>query len=239
MMNKNIAILFLIFFQLSFIAEAQVRRQKNYRKFDEKLFHFGFTLGANTADFNVKYNPDLIFEDNLLRIDNRRQVGFNLGIVSSMNLVPKTLKLRFVPSLSFQERLFQFNYLREDNTVEVLDTRTESTYLDFPLLLKYRTFRYNNFAAYFLGGAQYSLDLATQMEADNGGPDPIVIINKHDWAWQVGTGVDFFLPYFKFGIEVKLSQGINNILIQDGTRFARHFSGLRSRVWWFSLTFEG
>lgn len=220
-------------------ADAQVRRNKNVRKFDDRLFHFGFTLGLNTSNFNVKYNTDLIFEDNLLRIDNRQQAGFNLGIVSSMNIIPSTLKLRFVPALSFQERLLQYTFLLPDNSVEVLDSRVESTYLDFPLMLKYRTFRYNNFAAYFLGGAQYSLDLASQVDVSNGGPDAIVIIQKDDWAWQVGTGVDFFLPYFKFGIEIKLSQGINNILVQDNTRFARHLNELRSRVWWISFTFEG
>lgn len=230
-----------IILQIVFVlcVDAQVRRQKNYREFDEKLFHFGFTLGANTANFNVDYSPDFEEEPNLLRIDNRQQIGFNLGIVSSMNIIPKTLKLRLVPSLSFQERLFQYTYRLENGNTEVLDKRVESTNLDFPLLLKYRTFRYNNFAAYFLGGGQYSLDLASQIDVDNGGPDPIIIINKHDWAWQVGTGVDFFLPYFKFGIEIKLSQGIRDVLIQDNTRFANHLSELKTRVWWISLTFEG
>lgn len=233
--------LLLILILLPLLSSAQLRKQKNYRDFDSKYFHFGFTLGFNTSDFQVKYNPDLLFDNNLLRIYNRRQAGFNLGIISSLNIFSKTLKLRFIPSLSFQERLFEFDYYDPSmpNSVDLRDARIESTYLDFPLMLKYRTFRYNNFAAYFVTGIQYSLDLASQIDINNGGPDPLIIIDKHDYAGQVGVGVDFFLPYFKFGIELKYSHGIKNILIQDNTRYARHLDELRSKVWWVSFTFEG
>lgn len=126
-----------------------------------------------------------------------------------------------------------------DQSIEQITKRVESTNLDFPVLLKLRTKRINNFAAYMVAGAQYSLDLATQKDVDNSGDDPIVKIKQHDWSAQIGGGFDFFMPYFKFGIELKFSQGFKNLLIQDETRYSRHIDKLYSKTWWLSLTFEG
>ncbi len=42
--------------------------------------------------------------DSLLVLEHQRQPGFNLGIVASLNVNP-FLSLRFLPTLSFQERI--------------------------------------------------------------------------------------------------------------------------------------
>jgi hypothetical protein len=55
----------------------------------------------------------------------------------------------------------------------------------------------------------------------------------------VGGGLDFFLPYFKFGCELKLSHGIPNVLIQDNSMYSSPIDQLRTKTWLFSLTFEG
>lgn len=212
---------------------------KNYPQFDRKKFHFGFALGFNTSDFRYTVNLDSSVTDSITNIEIRRQPGFNLGIISSWD-IHETVHLRFVPSISFQERLFTYQYYDLDKKEYLTrDNRLESTYLDFPLMLKLRTKRINNFAAYALGGFQYSLDLASQKDVDQSLGDPIVKIQQHDWAYQVGGGFDFWLPYFKFGIELKLSNGIKNVVIQDNTFFMDPLASLKTQVWWFSLTFEG
>ena len=38
----------------------------------------------------------------------------------------------------------------------------ESTLLDFPIYIKYKSERYNNFRSYVLFGIKYSLDIASQ-----------------------------------------------------------------------------
>lgn len=221
---------------ISLLGSAQ-KYGKNYPTFDRKKIHFGFTLGFNTSDFRYTLNADSSYADSITNIDIRKQPGFNLGIVSSWD-IHETVHLRFVPSLSFQERLFTYSYW-EKGEVKVKDNRLESTYLDFPLMLKLRTKRINNFAAYALGGIQYSLDLASQEDVDQSLGDPIVKIKKHDWQYQAGGGFDFWLPYFKFGIELKISNGIKNVAIQDNSFFMDPLGSLRTKVWWFSLTFEG
>ena len=77
------------------------------------------------------------------------------------------------------------------------------------------------------------------MDNQSGLADIIVKIGKNDWAYEVGGGFDFFLPYFKFGIELKQSFGLPNVLIQDNTEFSTPLHSLRSNVFMLSFTFEG
>lgn len=182
--------------------------------------------------------PDYTFSDSCLYVRTERQPGFNLGPLASLNFT-KNISLRFIPDISFQDRRIIYGFLKKDTTIEEVDRRVESTYINFPLNLKLRTDRVNNFAAYALGGFQWGIDMATQKGVNNVGNFTIVKIKDTDYAYQVGGGLDFFLPYFKFGLELKLIRGIPDLLIHDGTRYANPIDRMRSRVWLFSLTFEG
>ena len=242
MMKKSVYIL-LLFTSLTTLSFAQ-RREKpqNYRKFDQKALHFGFMLGVNTADFSIATKTNLLADYNTLYVQNDKQPGFQLGIITSLKLGHPSLRLRFIPSLSFQERVLNYRFVDpQDNTQFLAEDqeRIESTNLDFPLLLKYRTMRYNNFAAYIIGGGQYTLDLQTKADAAQSFKDPFIKINQHDFQGQVGAGLDFFLPYFKFGLELKMSHSFGNVLIQDNTVVSDPIDRLQNRVWWFSITFEG
>lgn len=96
----------------------------------------------------------------------------------------------------------------------------------------------DNFGAYALGGFNYSLDLASQHKVAPSTNDPIIRMKQHDFAYEVGGGFDFFLEYFKFGIELKLQNGVRNILIHDDTFYSSPLESLKPRIWWFSFTFE-
>lgn len=238
---KNIVFILLCFVSVGVFAQRR-EKPKNYRKFDEKALHFGFMLGVNTSDFTLTPKTDLLANYNLLSVQNKKQPGFQLGIITSLKLGSPTLRLRFIPSLSFQERILTYQFRDAVDTTLLLEPeveRVESTNLDFPLLLKYRTLRYNNFAAYIIGGAQYTLDLQTKANSSQSLKNPFIKINQHDFQGQIGAGLDFFLPYFKFGIELKMSHSFNNVLIQDNTVISSPIDRLQNRVWWFSITFEG
>ncbi|HIP37310.1 MAG TPA: PorT family protein [Crocinitomix sp.] len=237
-------VLNIVFVLFSLTTFAQVG--KNYPTFDRKKFHFGFALGINTSDFNYRFNLDSSKVDTVVGIDIKRQPGFNLGIVSSWN-INQVIHIRFIPSLSFQERLFTYSYKNPDyfkdieNEPRLLfrESRLESTTLDFPLMLKLKTKRIGNFAAYFLSGLQYSLDLATQSKVSPDLSNPIMKMKQHDYSYQFGGGFDFYMEYFKFAIEIKLSNGLRDVNVYDGTFFNGPITDLRTKVWWFSITFEG
>jgi hypothetical protein len=219
---------------------AQQKTLLNLGDFDEKKIHFGFSLGVNTSSFIMK--SDLSRSDSLIRLEVLPQSGFNLGIVTDLHLGP-LFDLRFIPTLSFGERRLEYTFLENTGKPStVLSKAVESTYLDFPLNLKYRSIRYNNFAAYFVGGFMYSYDLISQKDVINAKSniaETVIKLDNSNINYQIGVGFDFFLEYFKFSPELKMSYGVNNLIINDNTILSDPITSLRSKIFLLSFTFEG
>lgn len=236
-MKIKILIAYLILTTLTF---GQKYKQERYKNFDKKLFHFGFMLGINSSDFNVYQRNDAYSKYGLVALSNDGQPGGQLGILSTLKLGTPMLRLRFIPTLSFQERVLRYKSLDSLNFKKGIgEERINSTNLDFPLMLQFRTKRYNNFTAYALIGGQYSIDLQSQQDASQNYIDPFIKIKKNDFQGQIGGGVEFFAPYFKFGLELKYSQGFKNSFIQDWTPVSNPIDQLYNKAWWFSIIFEG
>ncbi len=235
---RQFLLIFLVF--CSSVAFSQRMKQERYKNFDKRLFHFGFMLGMNFSDFTVNPKIDAFQQYGLVSITNDSQPGGQLGILTTMKLGTPVLRLRFMPTLSFQERVLNYRSLDSLNFKKGIgEERVSSTNLDFPLMLQFRTKRYNNFTAYALFGAQYSLDLQSQEKAAQNFIDPFVKIRKHDFQGQIGGGVEFFAPFFKFALELKYSHGIRNTFIQDFTPVSNPIQSLYNKGWWFSIIFEG
>ncbi len=223
----------------SSVAFAQAKGRENLGGFDNRYYHFGFLLSANQSSFFVDYKPDFTFGDSLLGIDNVPQAGFNLALLASLNPI-KNVNLRFVPGLSFQDRGLNYTFLDTVGGVKTFLKRTESVWLQFPLYLKLRTNRVGNFAAYALAGGCYGIDMQSQKDVNEIVANKIVLkLQKTDLTIDAGGGVDFFLPYFKFGIEMKTCFGMRNLLIQENNKFTDPISKLRTRTFVLSLCFEG
>lgn len=223
-------------------AIAQIQKPKNYHRFDERLIHFGFMMGGNTADFRAYQKLDAFETYGLKSVTNKSSAGGQVGIVTTLKIGTLVVRLRFIPTLSFQERILNYTFVNPDTTSTAdyfNQERVNSTNLDFPLMWQFRTTRHNNFATYVLVGGQYSLDLQSQEDASQDFIDPYIKIKRHDFQAQLGGGVEFFAPYFKFGMEIKYSHGLINSFIQDGTPVSSPIEKLYNKVWWFSIIFEG
>ncbi|MDG1765853.1 MAG: porin family protein [Flavobacteriales bacterium] len=232
------AALAIVLLSIALGCSAQSQRMRNLPNFDMKKYHFGFLLSINSSDFAFQYKPDYTFADSLQGISNQAQSGFNLALLASLDLTPN-IHLRFLPGLSFQDRGLDYRFLRENEPVSILK-RTESVFLEFPLLLKLRTNRVNNFAAYGLIGGKYGREMQSQKDVNNLGGDEVIIrLRDNDFAMEVGGGFDFFLPFFKLSIEMKTAFGFQNLLIQEPTIFAEPLESLRTRMFVFSIAFEG
>jgi hypothetical protein len=240
MKRMKLFLTLLIFIVLGSSSYAQKFKQERYKNFDKRMFHFGFMLGFNSSDFTVYQDVNAYEQYGLKLLANDAQPGGQLGILTTMKLGTPVLRLRFIPTLSFQERLLRYTF--EDtvlNKDEIGEERVNSTNLDFPLMLQFRTKRLNNFAAYVLVGGQYSIDLQSQEKASQNYIDPYIKIRRNDLQGQIGGGLEFFAPYFKFGIELKYSHGFINSFIQDNTNIANPINKLYNKVWSLSLIFEG
>lgn len=255
-MKKAIIIitsLFVLTSTFSFEAMAQKRKILNLQTYDMQPYHFGFILGINHMLFSVRPVSNLsvmytdpakfpdIFVDSLsvLSVTSKPTPGFTIGILGNLRL-GKYGDMRFIPSLSFGERLLRYNILgfrNGDETYLDVSKSITSTFIDFPLEFRYKSKRLNNFRAYVLGGVKYTLDLASQKKQANADEITVKIL-KHDVSAEVGVGVEFYTTYFKFGTQVKMGYGLNNLIINEDNVYTNSIESLRSKVFLLSFTFE-
>ena len=236
MKSPNIFFLIALLLCVSFNSFGQRHKKpQNLPRYDFKKIHFGFTLGINSLNFNVNKNNNFLNNDTLLSMLSEDQKGFNLGIVSNLRL-GKYTDLRFIPTLVFGERILNYSFNNQSN-LPSQEKRIESTMIDFPFSLKYKSERYNNFRTYVMCGIKYSLDIASQSEIDDEGQE-LVKLNNHDIMIEGGFGIDFYLQYFKFSPQIKLSHGIINILTKDSTLYTETIKNLKTSSWMISFTFE-
>lgn len=174
--------------------------------------------------------------------------GFSVGIVGNLRLA-KYFDLRLIPTLSFGERRIMYKIVsqQEDpidgSITEVpknINSTTHSTFIEFPLQVKYRSKRYNNSTAYIIAGANYKLDMASQKKYydETSGRPKALSINRHDLAAEIGAGFDFYTGYFKLGVELKMSYGLLNVAKKDNYMFTNSFDNLRNKMFQLSFTFE-
>ena len=237
-MQKKIRyfIILLLFIGNNFSYGQRIKKPQNLVNYDFKKLHFGFTLGINELNFNVKKNSNTLTNDTLLTLLSNSQKGFNLGIVSNLR-IGKFTDLRFIPTLVFGERYLKYGFIDRNGTSEEKIKKIESTLIDFPIYIKYKSARYNNFRAYVIGGVKYSIDLASQNKINDEGQE-IVKLKKNDLMGEIGFGLDFYLEYFKFSPQIKLSHGFLNLISEDETVYTQSINFLSTKGWMISFTFE-
>jgi hypothetical protein len=216
---------------------AQKPKPENLRKYDRQWIHFGFLLGINSADFNVEPSANMRDFDSIYVVESQRESGFSLGIVANLRL-GQFFDLRTIPALSFSQRNLEYTIVGVHNQPYVVVKKIESTFLEFPLTLKYKSVRINNGRAYVLGGLRYSLDLASQKNVARE-DEELVKLNRDDFLYELGFGIDFYLKYFKLSPVIMLSLGMNNMLVKEEDNiFSASIDRLTSKLVQVSVTFE-
>jgi hypothetical protein len=186
-------------------------------------------------DFIAKMRPESDMKAEVVAL----KPGINIQIVTDYR--PATyLDLRFLPGVSFGQRTI--NFYNKD-AEKVYDTQIESSFLEFPLSLKAKGMRLNNSRPYLIGGLNFRYDLAGKKEFDDpgvNGSESFIRLNKADLYYEVGAGIDFYLPYFKLTIEAKMSSGLRDVLNYN-VGFPPYFNeieSLKSQIWVLSFHFE-
>jgi len=244
----------LIFLLAGLTSTAQRLLLKNLTTFDDKRIHFGFTLGINATDFGFAHynvigdNPKFITEDvNGVQITGTEKIradistltpGFTVGIVSNLRL-SESFDLRFLPGMSFGERKLTYNIPIQDiNDVGNKNYYSiKSTFLDFPLLLKYKSRKMNNQRPYLIAGGAYRIDISKS------GQEDLVRLKPLSSYIEAGVGWDTYLQFFRLSTELKFSFGLNNVL-DTGPKetqaqvYSNAFSKLSSNIFTLSFHFE-
>lgn len=233
---------------------AQRLKVRNLPAYDLAPYHFGFILGMNQMLFTVRTTPGFqnitysslqtpdLYSDSarLLGIEHKPAFGFTIGIVSNLRLA-ESFDLRFVPSLSFGERDLEYSIITnfEGERDQILvNKKMQSTFVEFPLHIKYKGSRLNNVRPYWLAGAKYAIDLASDSKKKEENNNIYVALNRSDLYGELGAGFDFYTTFFKFGIELKMSYGLNDILKREGNIYTGAVDRLNSKLFLLSFTFE-
>jgi hypothetical protein len=219
------------------IATAQLDSEpRNLPKYDKQLIHFGFTLGINKSDFHIDRVADFKIRDSIYRVESSSITGLNLGIVSNLRL-GEYFDLRFIPTLSFCQRDLNYDFVYPNLTELTTSKKIESTYLEFPLHIKYKSKRIDNYRVYVIGGVKFAFDMVSQAKVKSEDKD-IVKLKKQDYGYEIGLGFDFYLTYFKFSPEIKMYNGVTNLLEQDYTVYSSAIDKLSSKTFVVSFLFE-
>ena len=215
------------------MASNQLLAQRNNPYYDDKTIHFGFLVGYNSSTFHLQPNAArYLLNDTMTYMAPSWGPGFQLGIISDLRLAEHAT-LRFTPTLMFSQRNIQYSFVNPLNDIR---RSLQIANVDIPLLLKFRSDRIDNFRMYAIGGFKYSIDMASQEKVVE--DVQRVKIIRNDISYEIGFGFDFYLPYFKFSPEIKLAQGIRNVLVPESHVYSNPIEGLRARTIMISFNFE-
>lgn len=219
--------------------DIKVKGMKNLPNYDLKTWHFGFTLGTTSMGFRIDRADRFMQQNGIYGIEAGKYTGFHIGPISNLRL-NKYMDLRMLIDLSFNQRDLIYYTLKENRKSEKKEIekrvmQIRSTMLEFPIMIKYKAERINNFSPYIIAGGNFRYDLSGGKTSDD---DEAIVLEKIDPAITFGGGADFYLPYFKFSIEVRYSLGLLDTVKRDGREYTDCLKSLKSNAITVSFHFE-
>lgn len=204
----------------------------NLENFDKQRTSWGYFLGLSSYDFKFDYinTPD---ED----IKSQSTTGFNVGLIGDLRLF-EYLDLRFEPGLYYTQRNLTYNSFEDpvDRLREV-----KSTYIHFPLLLKFSSKRTGNVRPFLTGGFSRSLNLGSNEKSKDDNSSGIFRMKRWTNNYEVGFGVDLYFEYFKFSPSIRGIFGLNDELVRDNdpnSAYTGNISSMKTRAIVINFTFQ-
>lgn len=197
---------------LSITEEVYSQRQRwvnqNNPQYDQKKLSYGFLIGLHSTAYQIKYSdrfvtPDL---DTVYSVEPTWSPGFSLGFIVNYRLTD-LLDFRITPKVAFYEHSLRYLYTDETVTEEKL---VETTMVELPVLLKYKSERRGNIRMYMIGGVKPALEASGKKDMENTSSN--LGITGMNVSLDAGFGFDLYYPLFKFSPEIRFSRGIVNIL---------------------------
>lgn len=219
---------------LLFMSSAALAQTQHHPYYDiEKKVHFGFSMGTNFSDIQYNMSESFYKNDSLLTVGVGLIPGITLGAICNFH-IKERLDLRIIPSLLLSQRNMNFNFANGAFRFKTI----ESVYANLPIHLKYKSTRHGNWRFYVLGGGEYSYDIASNQGAEKDFFNPNIALKKHNYSYTWGFGFDLYFPYFKFSPEIRIANGVNNVLDPHETVYSDSFSKFRNRMILISFHFE-
>ena len=209
--HRSKVVLSLLLLSVGFCAHAQRNVNMNNPNYDNRFLSYGFLIGLHTTSYQLKYSDAFVSRDldNIYTISPKWSPGFSLGFIVNMKLAD-FLDLRLLPKVAFYEHELEYQFL--DDTQDFNEI-VETTVVEFPLVLKYKSERRGNHRMYMVGGIKPGYEASGKNDLE--GSDDNLPINEFNISAEFGFGLDIYYPLFKFSPELRFSKGISNMLGSD------------------------
>ncbi|WP_299249242.1 porin family protein [uncultured Cytophaga sp.] len=224
---KSLSILFLSLFILAKV-QAQDPRWTNLPFYDDKFMHYGFTLGVNASGFQSRVSPNY-FNDTVRSAAGTYTPGFSLGFIVNFRLHDH-FDLRVLPTVGFYSRNIKYDFYNSSEIQTI-----ESTFMEIPLMLKYKSMRRNNSRMYVIGGLKAAIEAGAKKKQRK---ITDLRTDGFDLCLDLGVGMDLYCPLFKFSPEIRFSHGLLNLLSHDPNIYSSSLSRLSSNTISLFLNFE-
>lgn len=234
-------------------APAQQRFQRWGGGVDDEPLHFGFSFHYIEADYKIvlKREWQKPYEDanssfradSLYGVYSPFQGGVGLGLLADLKLKENT-NLRFAPSLVFSNKTVNYRYTPTavNNHDRELSALVRASYIDLPLLLKFKSDRKGNYRGYLIGGGKYSINVVSGKRYDDSSYGPLEKLLKTKpgyFSYEAGIGFDLYFDFFKMSPEVRWVQSIGNLLdAREPNMYNHPIDRLTLRNFQISLFFE-
>ena len=181
-------------------------RIEHLQNFEKQQIYWGFYLGYNKKDFKISYNnPNT-------QIEVEAKPGFTVGLISIYRL-NNNFDIRLEPGLSSNTKTLYFNNISGGIKDSVRDIG--ATYLHIPLLIKFNANRLDNMRPYLIGGISYDFNFSSNQKNPADNQNGEFRMKSHNFMYEIGFGVDLYLPFFVFSPSIRGTFAINNELVDD------------------------
>lgn len=208
---------------------------------DMRRWHLGFSIGFHTQDLNFTHNGFVTESGESWYVEQPSfQPGFSVNGLFDFRL-NDYFSVRFSPGLYYGSRDLRFRDVNSaDEKATILKQNLKSTYLVFPVDLKFSGMRLRNARPYVTAGVMPTVNLTRKA-------NEYVRLKGSDFYLTTGFGCDFYLPYFKFIPEVKFCFGLTDVIDHkrpdlvddpDGQKFTQSIKKATSQMVVFTFYFE-
>lgn len=214
----------------------------NLENWQKKKIYFGFYLGFNSYDFKIDYKEMETDPRYSTDIQTDNTVGFNVGLVTNFRLM-EYLDLRFEPGLYYANRTLHYPPTVGFDSPNDAIRDINSTYINFPLLLKFSSLRTGNVRPYLLGGVSANLNLSSNAKSLDDNFEERFRVKSWTTNYELGIGIDIFSEYFIFSPSIRGQFGISDELIRDNASngaspWTDNIESMKSRGFLINFTFH-
>ncbi|HLZ17933.1 MAG TPA: porin family protein [Cyclobacteriaceae bacterium] len=199
-------------------------RQHNM-SYDDRKITYGFSIGIHTSSYQLKYSDKFVSKSlaNLQSVQPVFSPGFSLGFLVNYK-IHDFFDLRLMPKAGFYSHRLYYYYTNKPMDSQLVET----TLVELPLLLKYKSVRRGNVRMYMIGGLTPAFEASGKN--DIGSSTAGISIRKRNLSLDAGMGFDFYFPLFKLSQEIRFSRGLVNMLGAQQTDYTVPLSRLNTNT---------